>query len=105
MFKFTTMAILAALTFSVGGYFMKLSDGLTQLRPTLLVFACFGIGACFQTIAMQGEQMSITYVVVLGLEAVIALLLSILLLNEGISLPKMLGIGLVLLGIVLLRIG
>jgi multidrug transporter EmrE-like cation transporter len=105
MQKFTVMAVLAALSFSVGGYFMKLSAGLTQLRPTLLVFACFGIGACFQTVAMQGQQMSITYIVVLGLEAISALFLGRLLLGEGISLSKLLGVGLVLLGIVLLRVG
>ena len=105
MHKFIVMAVLAALSFSIGGYFMKLSAGLTQLRPTLLVLACFGIGACFQTIAMQGEQMSVTYIVVLGLEAITAFLLSILFLNEGISLPKLLGVGLVLLGILLLRVG
>ncbi len=103
MQKFTVLAVLAALSFSVGGIFMKLSAGLTQIRPTLLVFVCFGLGAGFQTLAMRGEQMGVTYIVVLGLEAVTAFLLSIFVLNEGSSTPKLLGLGLVLLGIVLLR--
>jgi multidrug transporter EmrE-like cation transporter len=104
MQKFTVLAILAALSFSIGGIFMKLSSGLTHIRPTLVVFVCFGLGASFQTLAMRDEQMGITYIVVLGLEAVTAFLLSIFVLNEGSSVPKMLGVGLVLLGIVLLRI-
>ena len=36
---FTTLTCLAALSFSIGGYFMKLSAGLTQIRPTVLMFA------------------------------------------------------------------
>jgi hypothetical protein len=32
---------MAALAFTIGGYFMKLSVGLTRLRPTLLVFGFF----------------------------------------------------------------
>jgi multidrug transporter EmrE-like cation transporter len=105
MQKFIGLAVLAAFSFSIGGYFMKLSAGLTQLRPTLLVFAFFAVGACCQTVAMRGEQMAITYIVVLGLEAISALVLSIFLLNEGISLPKLIGVGLVLLGITILQLG
>lgn len=63
----------------------------------------FAIGACFQTLAMQGEQMSVTYIVVLGMEAITALRLSMVLLHEGSSVLKFVGTGLVLLGIVLLR--
>lgn len=84
---------------------MKFSAGLTQLRPTLLVFAFFGVGVCLQTLAMRGEEMAVTYIVILGLEAITALLLSIFVLHEGSSAPKLVGVGLVLLGIVLLRMG
>jgi multidrug transporter EmrE-like cation transporter len=105
MVKFTILAVLAAFSFSIGGYFMKLSAGLTHLRPTLLVFGCFSLGACFQTVAMRGEEMALTYVIILGLEAITAFLLSVFLLNEGSSVHKLVGIGLVLLGIVFLRAG
>lgn len=42
-----TVALLhaAAFHFSVGGYFMKLSDGLTRGDPSLMVRALFGSGA------------------------------------------------------------
>lgn len=105
MGKFAVLAVLAALSFSTGGYYMKFSAGLTQLRPTLLVFAFFGVGVCLQTLAMRGEEMAVTYIVILGLEAITALLLSIFVLHEGSSAPKLVGVGLVLLGIVLLRVG
>jgi multidrug transporter EmrE-like cation transporter len=105
MLKFALLAVLAALSFSVGGYFMKLSAGLTQLRPTLMVFGCFALGVCCQTVAMRGEEMAVTYIVILGLEAITAFLLSIVLLHEGSSIHKLVGIGLVLLGIAFLRLG
>jgi multidrug transporter EmrE-like cation transporter len=102
---FTTLTLLAALSFSIGGYFMKLSAGLTHLRPTVLMFAFFSVGAVLQTVAMRGEQMAITYIVVLGFEAVTALALSMVLLKESASLSKLTGVGLVVAGIVLLRLG
>jgi multidrug transporter EmrE-like cation transporter len=102
---FTTLTGLAALSFSIGGYFMKLSAGLTHLRPTVLMFACFGVGTVLQTVAMRGQQMAITYIVVLGFEAITALLLSMVLLNESGSFSKFAGVALALAGIILLRTG
>jgi small multidrug resistance pump len=84
---------------------MKLSEGLTQFRPTLLVFTFFVVGTCLQTVAMRGEQMSVTYIVVLGFEATSALALSVFLLKESSSIVKLAGVALVLAGIVLLRMG
>lgn len=97
------LVILAALSFSVGGYFMKLSSGLTVAGPTALVFTLFALGAGLQTLAMRGEQMSVIYIVVLGLEAVTAYLLGTMFLQEGNSLFKGVGVGLVLVGVVFLR--
>ena len=101
---YTTLTGLAAVSFSIGGYFMKLSAG-THLRPTLLMVGFFSVGTVLQTVAMRGEQMAITYIVVLGFEAIAAFALSVFLLNEGSSLPKFAGVALVLAGIVLLRTG
>ena len=96
--------VLAALAFSVGGYFMKLSSGLTRVGPSLLVFALFAIGAACQALAMRNEPMTVTYIVVLGLEAITAYLLGVVFLHEGSSPGKLAGVALVLGGIVLLRL-
>ena len=102
---FITLTGLAALSFSIGGYFMKLSAGLTQLRPTVLMFAFFSVGTVLQTVAMRGEQMAVTYIAVLGFEAITALALSMILLKESGSMSKFAGVALVVAGIVLLRTG
>jgi multidrug transporter EmrE-like cation transporter len=102
---FLTLTFLAALSFSIGGYFMKLSAGFTQLRPTVLVFVLFALGAGLQTLAMRGQQMAVTYIVVLGLEAVTAFSLAVFFLKESSSIVKVAGVGLVLAGIAILRVG
>ena len=53
---FATMVMAAALFFTVGGVFMKLSEGLTKFWPTVIVFALFVIGAALQTLAMKRER-------------------------------------------------
>jgi len=93
----------AALSFAVGGYFMKLSHGLTRLGPAALVYVCFGLGASLQTLAMRDEQMTVTYVIVLGLEALAAYLVGALLLDETTTPAKLGGIALVVAGIMLLK--
>jgi small multidrug resistance pump/quaternary ammonium compound-resistance protein SugE len=100
---FMVLVVSAALLYSVGGYFMKLSRGLTELVPTSLVFVCFGIGAALQTLSMRDEAMTVTYVIVLGLEAVTAYLLGTFVLQEPSSLSKVSGIVLIVAGIALLK--
>ena len=100
---FTLMVVLAAVSYSVGGYYMKLSNGFSQVMPTAFVFMLFCLGAGLQTWAMRNEQMTVTYIVVLGLEAVVAFSLGVFLLNENSSIVKLLATGLILAGITLLR--
>lgn len=102
---FAVMSVLAALSFSVAGYFTKLSHGLTARGPTAVMFVLFLIGSALQSVAMRNESMATTYVVVLGLEAVTAYVLSVWLLNESSSMLRIGGIALVVAGIVLLKTG
>ena len=59
---FAGTVILAALFFTVGGVFMKLSEGLTKFWPTVIVFALFLVGAALQTLAMKREDLAVTVV-------------------------------------------
>lgn len=99
----TILLVTAAFSYSVGGYFMKLSDGLTKVGPTTLVFGLFCLGALLQTVAMRHTEMTATYIIVLGLEAITALVLGLLFLGEGVSLMKLVGALLIIGGIVVLR--
>ena len=100
---FTICVTGAALLFAAGGYVMKLSHGLTRVGPTALIYVCFGVGASLQTLAMRDEQMTVTYVVVLGLEAMAAYLIGALLLDEVTTPARLGGMVLIVAGIMLLR--
>ncbi len=97
------LAALAAAAYAVGGVFMKHSAGLTQPRPSLAVFALFVAGAALQTLSMRDSLMSSNYLIVLGLEAAIALALGVALLGEGLSLVRAAGVVFVVIGVAILR--
>jgi len=80
---FAGTVILAALFFTVGGVFMKLSEGLTKFWPTVIVFALFLVGAALQTLAMKREDLAVTYLLVVGLESILAFLFGVLWFSES----------------------
>ena len=82
---------------------MKISLGLTKVLPSALVFLFFCAGAACQAIAMKRTDMGVAYVFVLGLEAVAAFLISVFALHENASVARVIAVGLVVSGIVLLE--
>lgn len=97
------IVLAAAVFFTVGGVCMKLSQGLSHLTPSLLVYVFFCAGASLQTLAMSKSDLGVTYIFVLGLEAVLALLFGVLFFKEHYSFLKLLGVSLIVTGIIFLR--
>jgi multidrug transporter EmrE-like cation transporter len=97
-------AISAALFFVVGGVFMQKCEGFSQGFPTVMIYICFGLGATLQTVTMMNGGMGVTYILVVGLEAVFAVTCGAMLFNEGYSPIKLLGIALIAVGIIFSRI-
>lgn len=67
-----TFLIFIAAAFAFGGAAMKYSDGFSRFAPSLIMMLLFVLGAAMQTLAMKQQQMSVTHIAVLGLEAVLA---------------------------------
>jgi multidrug transporter EmrE-like cation transporter len=100
------MAVAAALTFTVGGIFMKLSQGLTQPLPTLAMLALFAVGAALLTLSIEARgALGPAYLVVLGLEAVLAFAFGAMLFGEGASAARFLGLALLVAGMILIEGG
>ena len=95
---------IAAIMYVTGGALMKYSQGLTQAWPTVGLTALFSTGALIQARAMRYEQLGSSYILVLGLEALLAIILGMLLFGEQLSGRAAAGITLVVIGIVLLRL-
>ena len=95
---------LAAALYVAGGILMKYSQGLTKLSPAVALLACFSGGALVQARAMRGDALGPSYVVVLGLEALLAVVAGSLIFYEDMTIRTLSGVGLVVLGIVVLRL-
>jgi small multidrug resistance pump len=100
---YTWMILSAAMGFALGGAVMKYADGLRNPQPSLIVFVLFVLGAALQIVAMRDTELSVTYLVVLGLEAVLSFSFGIVVFRETMTLLKFVGAIIVVLGIVVLR--
>jgi quaternary ammonium compound-resistance protein SugE len=96
-------ALTAAVAFVAGGVAMKYSVGLTRPGPSLLLFVLFCAGAAAQTLAMRHAEMSVTYLVVLGLESILAFGAGVLVFSEPATPVRILAAALVAVGVMLLR--
>lgn len=99
------MVFFSAILFTIGGVFMKLSQGLSQLTPSLLLYLFFIAGASLQTIAMRKSALSVTYVIVLGLETVLAFVFGVVLFQENYSYTNVVGVSCVVAGMGFLQSG
>jgi multidrug transporter EmrE-like cation transporter len=97
------LSSLAALSFTVGGIFMKRADGLHHATATALFLLLFAVGAVIQSQAMRGAELGATYIVILGLEAALAVAFGTSLFAEPVTLAKIAAIVLIVSGIALLR--
>lgn len=94
----------AAALYVVGGVFMKHSRGLTRLVPTVALVLMFCAGALIQAVAMRREAMGPSYVVVLGLEALLAVVAGHFFFHEALTTKVFAGVVLVVMGIIFLRL-
>ena len=102
--KTLVLYALAAALYVTGGVFMKHSAGLTRWLPTVALVVVFGAGALMQAWAMKREPLGSSYVVVLGLEALLAVLAGYFLFAEQMTIKMISGVVLVVLGMILLRL-
>lgn len=92
------MVLFSAILFTIGGVFMKLSEGLSQPIPSLLVYIFFIAGASIQTVAMRKAALGVTYIVVLGLESILAVLFGVVLFQESLSYINVIGVSFIVAG-------
>lgn len=100
---FLTLALLAALAFTAGGVLMKQAEGLRHAGPVAGFVALFAVGAALQSQAMRGAELGATYVLVLGLEAILAFGLGVVLFQEAVTPMKLAAVVLIIAGIAVLR--
>jgi len=97
------LSVVAAAFYVAGGVFMKYAEGLTRPLPSAAVFALFFGGAAVQTVLMRREELGVGYVVVLGMEALLAWGIGVALFKEPVSGLRIAAVLLVVSGIALLK--
>ncbi|MDB5097130.1 MAG: hypothetical protein JWM80_1551 [Cyanobacteria bacterium RYN_339] len=98
-----TYVVFAALAFAVGGVCMKYADGLTRWPGTVGLYACFVLGATFQALALRRADLGVVYIVVLGLEAVLAFGFGVAFFHEAVTAARVVALTLIVAGIAILR--
>jgi len=97
------LPLAAAIAYALGGACMKLSEGFRRPLPTIGLYALFLLGATLQTFALKRADLGVSYVLVLGLEAVVAFGIALYFFDETVAPIRALGVVLILAGTFLLR--
>jgi len=96
--------LIAILTEVVGTTMMKVSQGLTRLMPSVLMFVMYAISFVFMALALKKIEVSTAYAIWSGLGTALIATIGIVAFRESFSIPKAAGIALIITGVVLLNL-
>jgi small multidrug resistance pump len=96
--------LIAILTEVVGTTMMKVSQGLTKLLPSALMFAMYIVSFVFMAFALKKIEVSTAYAIWSGLGTALIAMIGVLAFRESFNIPKLAGIILIIGGVVLLNL-
>ncbi|MEA0553352.1 multidrug efflux SMR transporter [Lysinibacillus irui] len=97
--------IVMAGIFEVGGIIsLKLTEGFTKLKPTILLIMCMGLSFFFLSLSLKEIPISIGYGLWTGIGAAGSVLLGMLIFNEPKSIKKLMLVGGIIISIVGLKL-
>jgi small multidrug resistance pump len=96
--------LIAIFTEVIGTTMMKVSQGLSRLIPSVLMFVMYAISFIFMAFALKKMEVSTTYAIWSGLGTALIAAIGIVWFQESINTPKVLGTILVIAGVVLLNL-
>ena len=96
--------VIAGLLEVVWAYFMKQSAGFTRLWPSVITLVVMGASFALLSVSMKSLPLGTAYTVWTGIGAVGAFIVGVVFLQEHVSLWRVLAAGLIIAGIVLMRL-
>jgi small multidrug resistance pump len=94
-----------AILFEVSGTtMMKQSHSFTRLVPSLLMFLFYGIGFALMTVALKRIDISVAYAIWSGVGTALIATIGFLWFREPVTPAKVVAIGLIITGVVLLNL-
>ena len=96
--------MIAILTEVVGTTMMKVSQGLTRLIPSIVMFLMYGVSFVFMALALKKIEVSTAYAIWSGLGTAVIAAIGIFWFRESFNIPKLVGLVLIIAGVVLLNL-
>ncbi len=89
-----------AILFEVAGTTcLRLSEGLSRLTPSLLIFGFYGVSFALNAMVVRALGMAVTYAVWSGVGTVLTLLIGALYFKEPATAVKLASVGLIVVGV------
>src|SRR5690554_5317798 len=88
----------------VWAYFMKQSHGFTRLWPSVVTLTTMGFSFALLSLSMRALPLGTAYTVWTGIGAVGAFLVGIFILDEPAHTLRIIAVGFIVLGIVLMKV-
>jgi small multidrug resistance pump len=79
---------------------MKLSQGFTQILPSVLIFFCYGLSLSALTLALKRIDVSVAYAVWSGLGTALIATIGVLWLKEPLNALKIVSLMLIIIGVI-----
>lgn len=84
----------------MGTTMMKLSNGFTHLWPSIGVFLCYAVSLAGIVLVMRHMELSVAYAVWSGAGTALTVMIGVYLFREPMSAMKLASLGLIIIGIV-----
>lgn len=97
------LLMLAIVSEIIGTISLKASDGFTRLVPSILVVIGYGIAVYLMSTSLKELPLGITYAIWAGLGTAGVAVASAVLWRETFDLPRLFGIMLIIIGVVILN--
>jgi small multidrug resistance pump len=95
-----------AIAFEVlGTSLLKSTDGFTRLWPTVACLSCYAAAFALLAVAVRGVPVGMAYAMWAGLGTAAIVAVGVLFLGETLSLVKVIGTALIVVGVVVLNLG
>lgn len=99
-YLYLTIAILAEV---IGTSALKASDGFTRPKPSLVVLVGYGVAFYFLSLALQSIPLGVAYAIWSGAGVALVTLIGWRVFKQRLDAPALLGIGLIIAGVAVLR--
>lgn len=100
MLKYYTFLCLSIILEVVGASFMKLSDGFTELLPTMIVLISYSVALGCYIMLTKEHEIGIVNALWAGGGTVLVTVMGLLLFHESLSYLKIIGILSIILGVI-----